>query len=106
MRKLILIAVVTALIWAGYGRNSEQRERQEAAEVTQYDEEDLLPERPAHSDQTPRVEKVFSCDGRTRCSEMKSCDEARYFIAHCPGTKMDGDDDGVPCESQWCEHLR
>jgi hypothetical protein len=106
VRKLILIAVIAALIWAGYGRNSEQRERREAAEITQPAEEDLLPERPAQSDQAPPVGKVFSCDGRTRCTEMKSCDEALYFIAHCPGTKMDGDDDGVPCESQWCEHLR
>nr|WP_256386924.1 MULTISPECIES: excalibur calcium-binding domain-containing protein [Microcystis] len=21
---------------------------------------------------------------------------------NCPNVKMDGDDDGVPCESQWC----
>ncbi|WP_374012942.1 excalibur calcium-binding domain-containing protein [Pseudoxanthomonas koreensis] len=24
------------------------------------------------------------------------------LIRHCPGTKMDGDNDGVPCETQWC----
>lgn len=44
----------------------------------------------------------FSCDGRTMCSQMTSCAEARYFLAHCPNTKMDGDNDGVPCERQWC----
>lgn len=44
----------------------------------------------------------FSCDGRTHCSEMRSCEEATYFIQHCPNTKMDGDGDGVPCEKQWC----
>jgi hypothetical protein len=43
------------------------------------------------------------CDGRTHCSQMRSCAEAKYFLAHCPNTKMDGDDDGVPCESQWCQ---
>lgn len=42
------------------------------------------------------------CDGRTRCSQMTSCAEATYFIKQCPGTEMDGDGDGVPCESQWC----
>ena len=42
----------------------------------------------------------FSCDGRTHCSQMHSCAEARYFLAHCPGTKMDGDGDGEPCEQQ------
>jgi len=44
------------------------------------------------------------CDGRKYCSQMKSCDEAKYFLAHCPNTKMDGDRDGIPCEGQWCGH--
>lgn len=44
----------------------------------------------------------YQCDGRTMCSQMRSCAEAEYFIQHCPGTKMDGDGDGVPCEQQWC----
>ena len=44
----------------------------------------------------------YRCDGRTYCSQMTSCAEAKFFLAHCPGTKMDGDNDGVPCEQQWC----
>jgi cold shock CspA family protein len=44
----------------------------------------------------------FHCDGRTHCWHMTSCAEATYFIQNCPGTRMDGDGDGVPCESQWC----
>jgi endonuclease YncB( thermonuclease family) len=44
----------------------------------------------------------YRCDGRTHCSHMTSCEEATYFLKHCPGTKMDGDRDGVPCEKQWC----
>lgn len=44
----------------------------------------------------------FRCDGRTRCPQMHSCAEARYFLQHCPDTKMDGDHDGEPCEQQWC----
>ena len=51
-----------------------------------------------HLEPTPK----FQCDGRTHCSHMTSCEEATYFIRNCPGTKMDGDGDGVPCESQWC----
>jgi hypothetical protein len=46
----------------------------------------------------------FKCDGRTYCSQMTSCAEAKYFLAHCPGVKMDGDGDGVPCEEQFCGH--
>ena len=54
---------------------------------------------------TPAAESpAFRCDGRQHCSQMRSCSEAKYFLAHCPGTKMDGDRDGVPCEEQWCTH--
>ena len=44
----------------------------------------------------------FSCDRRQHCSQMTSCEEAKYFLANCPGVKMDGDGDGIPCEEQWC----
>jgi len=44
----------------------------------------------------------FSCDGKQYCSEMTSCGEARFYQNNCPGTRMDGDGDGIPCESQWC----
>jgi hypothetical protein len=49
---------------------------------------------------------AFSCDGRTRCREMRSCEEALYFLQKCPATMMDGDQDGIPCEDQWCAHMR
>ncbi len=42
------------------------------------------------------------CDGRTHCSQMTSCKEAKFFLANCPGTQMDGNHDGTPCEQQWC----
>jgi cold shock CspA family protein len=50
---------------------------------------------------TPVVrESLFSCNGKVHCSEMSSCAEARYYQNNCPGTKMDGDGDGIPCERQ------
>ncbi len=45
----------------------------------------------------------FSCDGRKHCSQMTSCAEATYFLKNCPNTKMDGNNDGIPCEQQWCQ---
>lgn len=45
----------------------------------------------------------FACDGRQHCSQMTSCEEARYFLKHCPGVQMDGNHDGEPCEEQWCQ---
>jgi len=44
----------------------------------------------------------YQCDGRTHCSQMNSCAEATFFLKNCPGTRMDGNNDGVPCEQQWC----
>lgn len=41
----------------------------------------------------------FSCDGRQYCSQMNSRPEAEYFLENCPNTKMDGDNDGIPCEN-------
>jgi len=46
----------------------------------------------------------FRCEGKTRCSQMSSCEEAKFYLRNCPGTEMDGDGDGIPCESQWCGH--
>ncbi len=42
------------------------------------------------------------CDGRRYCTQMRSCEEATWFLRHCPDTRLDGDGDGVPCESRWC----
>ena len=51
----------------------------------------------------PRMSSGFSCDGRKYCSQMTSCAEAKYFLANCPGVKMDGgQSNGIPCEQQWC----
>jgi len=52
--------------------------------------------------EAPSPAGSFRCDGRTRCTQMSSCAEARYFLANCPGVQMDGDGNGVPCEQQWC----
>jgi hypothetical protein len=44
----------------------------------------------------------FSCEGKQYCSEMTSCKEARFYLKNCPNVEIDGDNDGIPCESQWC----
>ena len=48
------------------------------------------------------LESGFRCDGRNRCPQMRSCAEARWVLRHCPDTRMDGDGDGIPCETQHC----
>ena len=42
----------------------------------------------------------YRCDGRQYCSQMVSCEEAKWFLQNCSDTKMDGDGDGIPCEDK------
>jgi hypothetical protein len=58
----------------------------------------------SEAESSSEIPVTYSCDGRTHCSQMTSCEEATYFLEHCPGVKMDGEGDGVPCERQWCGH--
>lgn len=40
----------------------------------------------------------LTCGGKKYCSEMLSCEEARYYLTRCGLKTLDGDGDGVPCE--------
>jgi hypothetical protein len=48
-----------------------------------------------------KLAEAFQCQGKVYCSEMNSYEEALFYVRNCPGTKMDGDHDGEPCESQF-----
>ena len=41
----------------------------------------------------------FECGEKRYCKEMSSCAEAKFHLASCGLTKLDGDGDGTPCES-------
>jgi hypothetical protein len=60
-------------------------------------------DRPKSSFINEKSEQEYTCSGKVYCSEMTSCEEAMFYQHNCPGTKMDGDDDGIPCERQWCK---
>lgn len=98
MKNLLLIAVVGALAW--YGISKYQSHRLSASESSNADTPVPLKD-SLKGEETPSS-PTFSCDGRTRCPQMHSCEEATYFLKNCPGVEMDGDGDGIPCESQWC----
>lgn len=90
---LVLLVVVGGVGAYGYNRLQQSQKRQ------------ALASQPATSpieSSVPQAQGNFACDGRTHCSQMTSCTEAKWFIHNCPGTNMDGNDDGVPCEQQWC----
>jgi cold shock CspA family protein len=96
LRRFITLAIIVVLGWSGY-RHYISRLPPSAAHTTSVQGIGELPRfrAPAAS--------PFSCDGRTHCSQMTSCEEATFFLKNCPGTQMDGNGDGVPCEQQWCK---
>lgn len=91
------IIVVLVLIFL-YGNQAEKQKKQ-AAQF--YNASEKTTE--GHGGHvSSHTNNEFKCDGRVYCSNMTSCEEAKFFLQHCPGVKMDGNNDGVPCERQWC----
>lgn len=41
----------------------------------------------------------YSCDKAPYCTEMSSCKEAEFYYFECGLDRLDGDNDGIPCES-------
>ena len=83
--------------------NAAERKRRAATPPTKAAATPAVPASPAEiapPDSTPP--KSRRCDGRQHCSQMTSCAEAKFFLGNCPGVKMDGDGDGIPCEDHWC----
>jgi len=39
------------------------------------------------------------CGSKRYCREMASCEEAMFYLEECGLTRLDGDSDGVPCET-------
>ena len=93
---LIALLLVGGLGWYVYGLYSERALVASRAATPQSGMS------PGATANPPTVPSRYACDGRQHCSQMNSCEEAKFFIRHCPDTKMDGDGDGVPCEQQWC----
>jgi len=56
---------------------------------------------PSMNRPTFKSNSTFKCDGRQYCSQMRSYEEAKFFLHNCPDVKMDGDNDGIPCERQF-----
>lgn len=85
---VLLVLTVAAAAWH-YGLPGDQRLLQS-------------PHRALAPTITPTIEarQVFKCEGKRHCSQMTSCDEARFYDRYCPDTLMDGDGDGRPCEDR------
>ena len=93
------MGISICLVAAAYASWSYFQSKQ--AEQVTADDEQVEPAALMSETKSTKKERTpaFQCDGRVYCSDMHSRAEAEYFVKHCPGTKMDGDGDGKPCES-------
>ncbi|WP_153716838.1 thermonuclease family protein [Eikenella corrodens] len=46
-----------------------------------------------------RNARGFTCGSKRFCREMNSCAEAMFYLRQCGVRRLDGDNDGIPCES-------
>lgn len=125
---LIIIAILSALVFQKY-QSYQQSKQLKAARLAEEQSRIIEQQRKAigelpklkFSEKTERAlqhqqvqpmlatrstgaaNTQFRWDGRQHCSQMNSRAEAEFFIKNCPDTKMDGDNDGIPCEnnSRW-----
>ncbi|WP_337958764.1 MULTISPECIES: excalibur calcium-binding domain-containing protein [Candidatus Accumulibacter] len=104
MKRLILLVIFAVIGWQGYVKYQNSRINRLADQSTTdsgtQGRSGVSRSNDATTDAT--TSSQFKCDGRTHCAQMTSCAEATYFLKNCPGTKMDGNYDGIPCEKQWC----
>ncbi len=96
MRKLILLIAIGFSIFQYLSKHQSLSETT-ASEPTYNEVSDTSLDQIA----TPHSSSQFSCQGKTHCSQMGSYEEAKFYLDNCPGTQMDGDGDGIPCERQF-----
>ena len=102
--KLVAGLLVCTVLGAGYWKYDVRQQQARATAAAAEPWKGAVSGTRAKPAPALRVSSPYRCDGRQHCSQMASCEEARFFLKNCPTTKMDGDGDGVPCEQQWCTH--
>lgn len=98
-RGAVVVVLIGAIAWSAYHRYFKSRFESSPTPAI------ALPalESPSTGSWAVTAPSAFQCGGRTMCSQMTSCEEATWVLKNCPGTKMDGNRDGVPCEQQFCK---
>lgn len=46
-----------------------------------------------------RIADPFTCGSKTKCGQMASCEEAKFYLDRCGLRRLDGDGDGIPCNA-------
>ncbi|MFZ5522971.1 MAG: thermonuclease family protein [Pseudomonadota bacterium] len=51
-----------------------------------------------HAKPSVRATEDYTCGSKRHCSQIRSCDEAHFYLSHCGVKSLDPNRDGVPCE--------
>lgn len=101
LRGAMVLVLIGATAWSAYHQYFKSRVEGPAAPAPAV----AVPavESPSTGTWAVTAPSAYQCGGRTMCSQMTSCEEATWVLKNCPGTKMDGNGDGIPCEQQFCK---
>ncbi len=78
-------------LWAGDG----------AVEPSQWRKQHPAAAQPQAAVSAPAAATTpgVACGSKKHCSQMASCEEARHYLTQCGIKTLDGNGDGVPCET-------
>jgi hypothetical protein len=95
LRSFLLTVVIFLAVAVFYSR-LQHHTAHPVSSTPQFRQNDL----DSRADTSEAPPSLFHCDGRTYCAQMTSCDEAKYFLAHCPNVRIDGDNDRQAAAAQ------
>lgn len=113
-----IVISILALVWFGYFLNSKSKPEVAGVETKQETKMEIKttptpspsvtptpsPATAVQETATPQAAAPasnvgFTCGSKTKCGEMTSCEEAEFYFNNCGLSRLDGDKDGIPCES-------
>jgi len=105
MKKIILLVLVIifALRWTNHSQKPTIKIPQEKPTAIKQKKlktspvNKIIPATPKNS-----IPADYQCDEKTTCSQMNSCQEAKFYLQDCGLNRLDRDRDGIPCEGRWC----
>ena len=56
------------------------------------------PATPLQAKPTVLATEDYTCGSKRHCAQMRSCDEAYFYLSHCRVKSLDRNADGVPCK--------
>ena len=101
MKNFLSIVLIVLVAWFAYGKYMESV-AQHSIEVDKDKAERKGAARIATGEQPLLYASDFKCDGRNTCAQMRTCEEAKFFLKNCSTVRMDNNSDGIPCETGVC----